>query len=225
MGYDADCDIRIDGKTTHGTASLEQQALVVRGPVRLAIPLQAVTAAVASGDWMRIEFDGRVVEMGLGAAAGKWAARITNPPSRLTKLGIKRGTRVLALGAVPDDFLEELRGAGAVVVRRLPSGTRTPSIDVVFVVVDTAASFERLPALVSAIVPAGAIWTLRRKGDRAVTEAATMAAGKRAGLVDVKVVSFSDTMTAEKFVIPVARRPGAGSRGPGARKGHRHTSG
>ena len=35
-----------------------------------------------------------------------------------------------------------------------------------------------------------------------------MAAGKRAGLVDVKVVSFSDTLTAEKFVIPVAKRPG-----------------
>ena len=30
-----------------------------------------------------------------------------------------------------------------------------------------------------------------------------MSAGKRAGLVDVKVVSFSDTHTAEKFVIPV----------------------
>jgi len=33
-----------------------------------------------------------------------------------------------------------------------------------------------------------------------------MRAGKDAGLVDVKVVSFSDTLTAEKFVVPVARR-------------------
>ena len=31
-----------------------------------------------------------------------------------------------------------------------------------------------------------------------------MAAGKAAGLVDVKVVGFSPTHTAEKFVIPVA---------------------
>ena len=29
-----------------------------------------------------------------------------------------------------------------------------------------------------------------------------LAAGKKAGLVDVKVVSFSETHTAEKFVIP-----------------------
>jgi hypothetical protein len=33
-----------------------------------------------------------------------------------------------------------------------------------------------------------------------------MRAGKLAGLVDVKVARFSDTHTAEKFVIPVARR-------------------
>ena len=33
-----------------------------------------------------------------------------------------------------------------------------------------------------------------------------MAAGKAAGLVDVKVVAFSATHTAEKFVIPVAKR-------------------
>ncbi|MFL6248779.1 MAG: hypothetical protein ACJ74H_22330 [Thermoanaerobaculia bacterium] len=34
-----------------------------------------------------------------------------------------------------------------------------------------------------------------------------IAAGKAAGLVDVKVVRFSDTHTAEKFVIPLKSRP------------------
>jgi hypothetical protein len=33
-----------------------------------------------------------------------------------------------------------------------------------------------------------------------------MEGGKLAGLVDVKVVGFSETHTAEKFVIPVANR-------------------
>ena len=33
-----------------------------------------------------------------------------------------------------------------------------------------------------------------------------MRAGQDAGLVDVKVVSFSEVLTAEKFVIPVAKR-------------------
>ena len=55
--------------------------------------------------------------------------------------------------------------------------------------------------------PAGAIWVLRAKGAAAsVSESAVMAAGKAAGLVDTKVVAFSETHTAERLVIPVARR-------------------
>jgi hypothetical protein len=54
--------------------------------------------------------------------------------------------------------------------------------------------------------PNGALWVIRPKGRPAISERAVMAAGKAAGLVDVKVVSFSPTHTAEKFVIPVAVR-------------------
>ena len=61
-------------------------------------------------------------------------------------------------------------------------------------------------ALSKQIEPDGAVWVVRPKGSPDITEAETMAAGKRAGLVDVKVVSFSETHTAEKFVIPVAKR-------------------
>jgi hypothetical protein len=50
------------------------------------------------------------------------------------------------------------------------------------------------------------IWTLRPKGSKDLTEQEMMRAGQTAGLVDVKVMSFSDTLTAEKFVIPVAKR-------------------
>ena len=47
----------------------------------------------------------------------------------------------------------------------------------------------------------------RGRGGAGVSERESMAGGARAGLVDVKVVSFSDADTAEKFVIPVAKRP------------------
>jgi hypothetical protein len=44
------------------------------------------------------------------------------------------------------------------------------------------------------------------RGSRDVREADVLAGGKSAGLVDVKVVRFSQTHTAHKFVIPVSRR-------------------
>jgi hypothetical protein len=209
MGYDAPCEVRFEGRTVHATAVLEQKELVVRGPLRLSIPLARITTATADGGWLRIRFDNRAADIALGAAAARWAKRIMNPPSRLDKLGVKPGMRVLVAGRVDKDFIEELRGAGATVVR---SAGRSASVadtrvDLVFCAVDRSEALARLASLVSAIVPAGAIWTLRPKGPRGVAEADTLAAGKRAGLVDVKVVSFSDVVTAEKFVIPVANRP------------------
>jgi hypothetical protein len=207
MGYDAECDVRLDGQTASAKAVLEQKDLVLRGPLRLSIPLARISEATASDGWLRVRFDGRLAEISLGPAAQKWAQRITNPPSRLAKLGVKEGVRILLVGAVEEAFVEELRAAGATALRRMGRGT--PAFDVIFLAVERRESLEQLEALASKIVPSGAIWTLRAKGQRAVTEADTMSAGKRAGLVDVKVVSFSDTLTAEKFVIPVAKRPGA----------------
>ena len=82
-------------------------------------------------------------------------------------------------------------------------------MDIIFLSAMHTSALGHLAALRGAIKPAGAIWVIRPKGQKSITESDTMAAGKRAGLVDVKVVSFSDSHTAEKFVIPVANRPAA----------------
>src|SRR6478672_3365955 len=50
------------------------------------------------------------------------------------------------------------------------------------------------------------LWIVRPKGRAGISERAVMAAGKAAGLVDVKVVSFSATHTAQKFAIPRSKR-------------------
>ena len=96
-------------------------------------------------------------------------------------------------------------GAGAEGLAKGPGGHRPA--DLIFYGVEHRDALERIQGLVPLIRPDGAIWIVRPKGRKEITEAETMAGGKRAGLVDVKVVSFSDTHTAEKFVIPVAKRP------------------
>ena len=53
----------------------------------------------------------------------------------------------------------------------------------------------------------GALWIVTLKGKCAkIKEAEVMKAGKKAGLVDTKVVGFSETHTALKFVIPISSR-------------------
>ena len=58
----------------------------------------------------------------------------------------------------------------------------------------------------SIIEPDGAVWVVFRKGRRDFNENDVLRGGLAAGLVDVKVVRFSDTHTASKFVIRKAER-------------------
>ena len=122
--------------------------------------------------------------------------------SRVEKLGVKKGADVLLLG-IEDDaaFVKELRGAGAAI---RTSGAQ--QADFIFAIFRRREDLRRLPPLVPRMKAAGVLWTLRPKGSRDLTESEMMRAGQDAGLVDVKVVSFSDVLTAEKFVVPVASR-------------------
>jgi len=124
--------------------------------------------------------------------------------SRIEKLGIKSGSDVLLLGIEKDQvFVKELRTAGAA----LRTAGSKPA-DMIFATFGHRDDLRRLPPLVARLKPNGALWTLRPKGSKDLTEAEMMRAGQRAGLVDVKVVSFSETLSALKFVIPVAKRVG-----------------
>jgi hypothetical protein len=122
--------------------------------------------------------------------------------TRIEKLGVKRGADVLLLGIETDDaFLTELREAGAAI---RTSGRA--AADMVFALFRHRDDLRRLAPLVPRMKADGSLWTLRPKGSKDLTEREMMRAGQEAGLVDVKVVSFSEALTAEKFVVPVARR-------------------
>jgi len=101
-----------------------------------------------------------------------------------------------------EGFLRELED----LVAYLSIGRVVKESDAIFVGVTKEAELARLETLKKSLKPNGAIWIIRPKGRPEISERATMAAGKQAGLVDVKVVGFSATHTAEKFVIPVALR-------------------
>lgn len=211
MGAEARCVAEIAGARHPGRAQLEAHELVFRataksGP-RVKVALAGARVEARDG-WLLVDGEGAALRLELGAAAPRWLDKIRNPPGRLDKLGIKQpGLTVVLLGDIGGElerFAAELEARGARVTRRASSGA-----DVVFVAAETRAALARLPALRQAIQPAGAIWIVRPKGSPAISEAEVMAAGKAAGLVDVKVVAFSATHTAEKLVIPVAKRGGA----------------
>ncbi len=209
MGAEAKCRARVGSKTTAGKALLETTELVFRstekGVLRVVVAYQALTRCVAKDGALELRTpDMQVTLLDLGPLAARWADKIANPPSLLTKLGVKPRLAISIVGAFDAPFLAELRARADLDVT-IAAAPRAAA-DLIFYAAGRRADLARLPKLRASLAPAGALWIIRPKGVDTITERDVMAAGKDAGLVDVKVAAFSATHTAEKFVIPVSRR-------------------
>lgn len=202
MGNVRRARLHIDGRTYEGEALLETAELIFRGERRLVIPFAEIRT-LESRDG-RLTINGEV-SLDLGGDAGKWAEKIRNPRTVIQKLGIKPGQNVAVIGLDDGTFLADLESAGA----RVTTGRPKKNADAIFFAASARAELARMATLKTSLAPDGALWIIRPKGVKTITESDTMAAGKAAGLVDVKVVKFSVTHTAEKFVIPLGAR-GAG---------------
>jgi len=203
MGAEATCTVRFKRTTAEGKARLETDVLQFRGgELKLSIAFAAITAVEAAHGILSVTFPDGTATFALGADAERWAAKIKNPPTRLTKIGVRPTWQVSAIGYVDPAFLAELEAS----VAHLSIGHTQRGSDAIFFAASSVAELARLRQVSASLKPDGALWIIRPKGDAKISERAVMEAGRAAGLVDVKVVAFSATHTAEKFVIPVAKR-------------------
>lgn len=203
MGLEARCQCTWRDKTETVRAHLDATGLDTSGSIRMRIDLPKIKAAEASKGCLRLRTSEGTMVLELGDKAEKWAQFIKYPRSRIEKLGIKPGQRVLLVGLEDSELDAELESRDCVILRR---ETKTP-VDVVMVLIDEPEKLSLIARYRKAIAPDGTLWVIRPKGKATpVTEAQAREAALRAELVDVKVVSFSDTLTAEKMVIPRAKR-------------------
>lgn len=202
VGQEVRCTVEYEAQLIDGKAHLDTDELLFRGDVRLRIPFGDMRSVHASDGKLAVQFSGGEATFDLGPAAEKWAARIRNPPSRLQKLGVKPGTRISVVGPHDAAFVSELGAATDAV----SVGETLADSDLIFLGAETRDDLKQLWPLQSFLRPNGALWVIRPKGVAAVTERDVLETAKAAGLVDVKVARFSATHTAEKLVIPVARR-------------------
>jgi len=203
MGSEAKCTVRADQRKATGTARLESEELQFRSPdLKLTIPFKTIETLAVRDGALRVTSATVSAVFELGAAAEKWLEKIKNPPSRLKKLGIKAGMRVSIVQLDDPAFAAELHEAGA----NVSTGRAAKDSDAIFFGATKTSQLDRVATLKRSLVQNGALWVIYPKGRPDITQAAVMAAGKAAGLVDVKVVSFSSVLTTEKLVIPLAKR-------------------
>jgi hypothetical protein len=208
VGLETQCTASWRDKKGTGKAHLEGEFLLFHSPeFRLKIPAVEMREARAEGGVLTIAFgqgDEAAFELGEPAAA-KWADRIANPPSRLDKLGIRPGLRVIVSGLDElgeGGFVEEVRGRGAEIVGR----GELAGCDLIFLGAKSSADLVQVRAFAKVMAKNGAIWIVYPKGRKDIAEKDVMSVIKGARLVDTKVAAFSKTLTALKAMIPRVRR-------------------
>ncbi len=202
MGRELVCTVRSGGKTASGKALLETNEILFRGDLRLKIPLGSLKSVAARDGELHLKWADGAVVLELGDHAEKWAHKILHPKSTAEKLGIKPGRVISAVAMGDDDFLKELRNAA----KSLSVSKPLKGSDLIFVAAEDATDLRRVGNLATSLGSAGALWIVYPKGKQEIKEQQVLDAGRQAGLVDVKVVSFSATHTALKFVRPKAKR-------------------
>ena len=123
--------------------------------------------------------------------------------SLIDKLGVKPEAKVAVIDVQDEAFWLQLgEQTHNIVIGRLYT-----ECDIIFYAADSLADLKKLASLKKYLVSNGAIWVVSLKGKATkIKDVDVMAAAKAAGLVDNKVVSFSETHTSLRLVIPVSLR-------------------
>jgi len=205
LGNEANCVARFGKQKARGKALLETSELIFRsedGALRLKFAFTDIQSAAAADGDLRVEVPEGAAIFELGANAAKWCEKILHPKTRLEKLGIKPNAAVSLIGNLDADFLAELR----VQTKTVSNGKVTTDTEWIFFATDSSKDLSQVSKLAKSLKGAAALWIVYPKGQKQITENDVIAAGRKSGLKDVKVVGFSSTRTALKFVIPVERR-------------------
>ena len=203
MGNDLKGAVRTGKERHEGKILLETSELIFRGTdFRLKIAFAEMRDAKSADGELRVATNGGVLTFEVGAAAEKWREKILHPKTRAEKLGVKPGTRVRLWGEFEASFVKELQGARA----EIAQAANVANADQTFFAADSKSALAAIEKLARKMKGAPALWIVYPKGRKDITEIDVIAAGRKAGLKDVKVVGFSPTHTALKFVIPLEKR-------------------
>jgi hypothetical protein len=202
MGNELKCTLRFGKEVSEGKALLETSEVLFRGEFRLKIPFASIKSAKAVDGELRLQTADGLAVFEIGPAAEKWCEKILHPKTRIEKIGVKPGAKVALFGSLDTDFLSELKSLGAAATKEKVAADS----DTIFFAASSIKELSTVAKIAKSIKGATALWIVYPKGQKTITENEVIAVGRKTGLKDVKVVGFSATHTALKFVIPLDKR-------------------
>ncbi len=203
MGNEVNGAVRTGKERHQGKILLETSEVIFRGAdFRIKIAFDEIRNIVACDGELHVKTKTGTTVFKVGAAAEKWRQKILHRKTRVEKLGVKAGTQVRLAGEFDADFLQELKASKPAIIPDRSSGPA----EITFLATDTKNSLAAIGKHAKKLKDAQALWVVYPKGKKEITQLDVISAGRKAALKDVKVVGFSATHTALKFVLPIANR-------------------
>jgi hypothetical protein len=197
MGREATCDCTFSGTTAKVKALLETNEIILRGPIRMTAPLNALKNIRVESESLCFNLDKHPIQLHLGAkAAESWAKKLKTPPPTLAdKLGIA-GKIVRTIGPIEDKALFSALSSTAQI--------RAENPDLILSCVDTpealACTLREAKKQLARSIP---IWLVYRKGPgHPINESGIRTTLRAHGYMDTKVASVSEHLTALRFNLP-----------------------
>jgi hypothetical protein len=202
LGREVVCTGTFNGSTSEGKAQLETDFVLWRAEERARIPFASLVSVDVRDGWLHLKSSEGTLELHLGSPeAERWAQALLHPKTIVDKMGLKDGMRISLLAVDDPEFLALLKIAGG----DLSSRKRKDS-DAIVIQIEGARELQKTVGLETYIKRDGMIWVVSPKGLKDFTENDVYAHMRSLGLKDVKTARFSNTHTANKFVIPKDRR-------------------
>ena len=202
MGTIAEGTVTVGGQKVNCKADFASDHVTFSGGRRGEVPYTKVEVLGTAKGVLRLRVDGALMDFPLGPKVDRIAAKIRKPPTLMEKLGVKPGLSVASINVDAKAFTVELEK----VAPDAKHGTPGRPVDLLFLAVRGRDELERIAGMERHLKPDGGLWVVYPKGRRDLRESDVLAAGREAGLKDIKVARVSTTLTALKFVRPVDER-------------------
>lgn len=227
-----DCLAELGDQRGRGTLNLTDDHLEFAGTFALNLSLADITAVRVHRGRLEVVWPQGHAAFDLGRSAQVWAEALSTRRGLLDRLGVKPGAVAIVIGVDDFEFRRQLRARASAVLdwnqalavfahphmtlgggrHGAPdaAGSALPPLsagaDVIFIGLRAPADLQLVGRAEPFMARDGAVWVIHPRGDEPVNQTDVLAAGRAAGLLDVKVVRFSDNQTARRFVIPPGRR-------------------
>jgi hypothetical protein len=212
MAMESACKLEVGREHYEGRVRMSGDHIDFAGSTKFRFRISEMRDPDRSEQSIVFNFHGNPVNIELSSlrAAENWIAYILHPQTLADKLGVKEGQTIRVMNLEDEDLLTSLQSKNTKMASRA-----TSRCDLVMLGVERSAELRQLEDISESLRPKGAIWVVLPKTGRLVTKANVSAAAREAGLNQVDVVDYSETMSAFKIVRPSAPKKRSGGNGNG----------